>query len=63
MIAILSPRPEEPPVGDGPHARGQRLHLAAARDDEAEEPGIARDAPGREGAADVDQRSRDSRPR
>src|SRR3989338_3002531 len=37
-------RPEQPPVGHGPHSRGERLHLAPARDDEAKAPGVARDA-------------------
>lgn len=39
----LSARPEQAPVGDSPDAGGERLHLAATGDDEAEALGVRRD--------------------
>jgi len=48
----------EPPVGDRPHARRERLHLAAARDDQPHPPGVARDAAQGEGAQHLGQRAR-----
>ncbi len=50
-------RREQSPVGDGPHARRERLHLAATRDDEAEPPGVARDASHGEGAEHLGERA------
>lgn len=51
-------RPEQPPVGNRPHARRERFDLTPARDDQAEPPCIPREAPNVDGARDLRERAR-----
>lgn len=44
-------RPEEPPGGHGPHGRGERAALPAARNDQREARSVARDSEGGKGAS------------